>query len=194
MHRRPGVPLVSLLALSALAASHCSSTSYSCSAVYPSCGQTTLTLPPPSGGWTAGTYSLSFSGQGGDGGPEADGGSGSCTVTIVDPSSLATAQALCGPDPTLTLALVPVQDCTNAACDGADCCTAVPGLFGMVLTMPGLPSQVAVALSRDGSRLASDTVAPVETTSEPNGAGCGACTNAAGAVTTGGPPPDGGGD
>ncbi len=192
----PSASVLAILSLVAMASSHCDSTGSSCTAMDFTCNQTTVTLTPPPSGWTAGAYALSYSTLGGDAGASADGGSGNCTLVITDPARADTSQALCGPDPATTMAMVPVQDCASraAGCDGADCCTTVPGLFGMVVTLPGLPSQIAVTLSRDGSQLASTTVAPAPASTEPNGAGCGVCTNGAAAFTPGGAPDGGGGD
>ena len=46
--------------------------------------------------------------------------------------------------------------------------------------------QVGLSLSINGATVAGETIAPTSSTTEPNGAGCGTCTNASAAISLAG--------
>jgi hypothetical protein len=48
----------------------------------------------------------------------------------------------------------------------------------MTLVIQGLPAEVGLDLSVNGNDVMNETIAPNVTTTEPNGAGCGTCSNA----------------
>jgi hypothetical protein len=61
---------------------------------------------------------------------------------------------------------------------------------------PPFAEPVALVLSVDGTTLLNVTISPMATTTEPNGTGCGKCTNASDTLMLSGGPPnvsDGGG-
>lgn len=151
-------------------------TSHSCSDVYYVCNQTQITLLAPNNAWTAGTYSLTLT---------ADDGPVQCTISVPTSPPSSGAAGMC-PYP---LRLEPVESCPPVVCDGGACggqggsCTPIAGQFQMTVTIQGLPTQVGLDLSVDGKPLTSKTVAPTPATTEPNGAGCGTCTNASATVS-----------
>jgi hypothetical protein len=53
-------------------------------------------------------------------------------------------------------------------------------------TIDSLPSHVALDLSVGGKSLVNATLTPQATTTEPNGQGCGMCTNASATASTSG--------
>jgi hypothetical protein len=55
-----------------------------------------------------------------------------------------------------------------------------------VLGINGMPAQLGLDLSLNGSELMEETIAPKQTTTEPNGAGCGTCTNASATLSIAG--------
>jgi hypothetical protein len=62
-------------------------------------------------------------------------------------------------------------------------CIPVAGHFQMTLGIQGLPVQVSVDVALDGKSLMRATIMPLATTEEPNGQGCGTCTNASASAT-----------
>jgi hypothetical protein len=133
---------------------------------------TTITLQAPNDAWAAGMYTLAL---------RIDGTPGQCTMQVPDPPPVSGVQGSCGLGATATLTLATVDTCPpvvckNGACEGMSC-TPIPGRFQMVLVIQGLPTQVGLNLSVDGNSLMNQTIAPKSTTTQPNGAGCGTCTN-----------------
>jgi hypothetical protein len=163
---------------------------HSCSGVGYTCDHTTITLQSPNDAWTTGTYTLNLS---------VDGTPGQCTVQIPDPPPANGVQGNCGLGSNLTLTLVTVDSCPPVVCDNNLCqgmsCTAVPGHFQMNVVIssgtgsdasPRVAAQVALDLSVNGRALVSEAISPKSTTTEPNGAGCGTCTNASATLSVAG--------
>ncbi len=166
----------------------CDLTSHSCTALAPRCDTTSITLQAPNDAWVAGPYTLAMM---------VNGVPQQCTMNVPDPP--AATQGTCsasGPGyvwaTTLSLAGVcpaPPIVCNDAgACGGmgssADC---IAGHFTMQLVIgnpwgadarPPFAEPVSLDLSVDGTTLLNKTISPMATTTEPNGAGCGTCTNA----------------
>jgi hypothetical protein len=171
--------LLTFCLASAAASVGCSALAgHSCTDVFFFCDQTTVTLQSPNDAWTAGTYSLAVT---------MDGTSAQCTVQMPDPPPTGGVQGNCGSSTNLTLALttvdsVPPVVCSGGACEGMSA-TPIPGHFQMTVGIQGLPTEVGLALSLDGTTLMSESIAPKSTTTEPNGEGCGTCTNASATVS-----------
>jgi hypothetical protein len=53
----------------------------------------------------------------------------------------------------------------------------------MTLVIKDMPTEVGVNLALDGNAVISETIAPKATTTEPNGVGCGTCTNASATIS-----------
>jgi len=49
-----------------------------------------------------------------------------------------------------------------------------------------MPAQLGLDLSLNGNELMKETIAPAQTTTEPNGVGCGTCTNASATLSIAG--------
>ena len=153
--------------------------SHSCGDVATSCGQTFIMLQTPNDAWTAGTHTLTLT---------LGGVPGQCTLTV--PASLPSSgvTASCASGASYALALEPLESCPPVVCEGGACgghgnsCTPVAGHFEMILTIQGLPSQVALDLSVEGTSVLSETIAPQSTATQPNGEGCGTCVNASAKV------------
>ena len=149
--------------------------SHSCTDVGYTCEQTQITLLAPNDAWAAGTYTLTLT---------VDDSPVQCTISVPTspPSS-----GVAGSCPIGALELNAVDSCPPVVCDGAACegmsCTPIAGQFQMTVTIQGLPTQVGLALSVNGMPLTSETVAPMSTTTEVNGQGCGTCTNASATVS-----------
>ena len=145
--------------------------SHSCSAVYPICNQTAVTLQSPSDAWTAGNYTLALTVNGT---PEQ------CTIDVPDPPAASGVQGACGLGSNITLALVSVESCPPVVCNGNACkgmsCTPILGHFQMTLVVQDVPTHLGLNLALNGKQLMSETIAPKSTTTEPNGGGCGTCT------------------
>jgi hypothetical protein len=120
----------------------------------------------------AGTYTLALN---------MDGTAGQCTLPIPDPPATNGMAGLCWLGANYTLALTTIDSCPPVVCNATACrgmsCTPIPGRFQMKLTINGLPAQVGLDVSLDGNKLMSESIAPKLTTTEPNGQGCGQCTN-----------------
>jgi hypothetical protein len=163
--------LVAIVILYAVAAgSFVGCAGHGCDDVGYTCEQTQITLLAPNDAWVAGTYTLTLT---------VDDSPVQCTISVpASPSS----SGVVGSCPIGALDLNAVDSCPPVVCDGAACegmsCTPIAGQFQMTVTIQGLPTQVGLALSVNGMPLTSETVAPMSTTTEPNGQGCGACTNA----------------
>jgi hypothetical protein len=85
----------------------------------------------------------------------------------------------------------PPPVCTATTCsETVSSANCLPGQFTMQLTIgtpfgpfeagvePHVVGMLALDLSVEGTELLHESVAPKATTTEPNGAGCGTCTNA----------------
>ncbi len=165
------------VALCALATGACGNIAeHSCSDVYAICNQTGITLQSSNDAWTPGTYALALT---------LDGTSGQCTMQVPESPPVSGVQGDCGSGVSFTLA--PVESCPPVVCNSTACggmgCTPIPGHFQMTLGVQGLPMQVGLSLSIDGATVTSETLAPTSTTTEPNGAGCGTCTNASATIS-----------
>jgi hypothetical protein len=166
--------IVATAGLSLAASSGCINLqSHSCSDVYYFCNQTTVTLQAANDAWMPGTYTLAL---------ELDGTPVQCTVDVTDPPPASGVAGVCGLDSPLRVRLETVNSCPPPVCDQTACrgttCTPIPGHFQMTLVITSLPARLGVELSLGGNTVLSQTIAPKQTTTEPNGAGCGTCTNA----------------
>jgi hypothetical protein len=150
---------------------------HSCTEIGAICGTTTITLQSPNDALEPGTYDLALS---------LDGKPAQCTVAIPDPPPLDGVQGNCG-GTALTLTMAPVESCPPVVCDGTACegmsCTPIAGHFQMTLVIQGVPAEVGLDLSVDGNEVMNETIAPNVMTTEPNGAGCGTCSNASAALS-----------
>lgn len=169
------------LALSAcaMASAGCSAfASHSCGLVAFVCDQTTITLQAPNDAWAAGTYTLALN---------MAGTSAQCSVQIPDPPPAGGVQGNCGSSTNLTLTLTTVDSVHPVVCNGGVCegmsATPIPGHFQMTAVIQGLPTEIGLNLSLNGNAVMSETIAPKASTDEPNGAGCGICTNASATIS-----------
>jgi hypothetical protein len=157
---------------------------HSCEAVAYACDVTTVTFRSPSNGWIAGTYTLAL---------VVDGETRQCTIAVPDPPT--SVQGTCSATgTTLSLAQIcprPAPVCNSTACSetvsSADC---VANQFTMILTIgtpfgpfeagvqPHVVGMLVLDLSLARTQLINETIAPMATTTQPNGEACGACTNA----------------
>jgi hypothetical protein len=119
-----------------------------------------------------------------------DGTPAQCSLPIPDPPPTNGVQGTCGEDSDLSLSLVPLESCPPVVCDEVVChgtsCTPIPGQFQIVLRINGMPAQLGLDLSLNENELMNETIAPTQTTTEPNGAGCGTCTNASATLSIAG--------
>jgi hypothetical protein len=138
-------------------------------------------MQSPNDVWTAGTYSLALT---------MDGTPVRCSVQMPDTPPTGNVSGDCGSRADLTLAFTTVGTCPPVVCNSTVCegmsCTPIPGHFQMTLVINGLPAEVGLSLSLDGNAVVNETIAPKSSTNEPNGAGCGTCTNASGTVSVAG--------
>ena len=177
-----------VLAPAAIAAVSASCSSHGCTAIGTICDRTVLTLQTPDDTWAAGDYTLSL---------DVDGVAKQCTLHIPDPPVDGVTSGTCtSSDASLRLLQIcpePKVVCNASACmgssDSEDC---LSGLYTMQVDLspsfgpvvqPRLASEVAVDLSVDGRSILSARVSPQATTTEPNGAGCGTCTNGSATIT-----------
>jgi hypothetical protein len=169
---------VAVGALAVAASSLIGCTSHSCSAVGYVCGQTQIVLRSPNDGWTPGMYTLTLS---------QAGTPGQCSIPVSAAPPFNGVVGSCPIGGAYSLDLTPIESCPPVVCDGAACegmtCTPIAGRFQMTVTIQGLPPQVGLGLSFNGMTLTSETVAPTSATTEPNGQGCGTCTNASATVS-----------
>jgi hypothetical protein len=170
-----------LLALSfALTQASCSE--HDCTLIGTDCGQTVVTLEAPSDLWADGTYALTL---------ETDVGSASCTLNLSTSDALDPMSSCSSPH--VTFVATPAEcatPCGSAACaqSPGDC---VAGQYHVTVTLgdPNGPNPDAtlatrgsIVLARDGVEIANASFTPKLTTGEPNGPGCGTCTNGAATV------------
>jgi hypothetical protein len=179
----------------ALANAACSNgifASHACTAIYPICDQTAVTLQSPGNMWSAGTYALAAN---------IDGNTAQCSLRISEPPPTGTLQGTCSAtNVTWTLTQLcpqPPPVCTNGACVGmVSSANCLAGQFQMAVTVSpqgfgpdassAIASQIAIDLSLDGTELIDETIRPTTKTTEPNGAGCGTCTNASATLSIAG--------
>jgi hypothetical protein len=151
--------------------------SHSCTDEYVACERTGIIVQTPSNTWATGTYSLTLT---------LDGAVSQCTIVVPDPPSAGGMAGTCPIGASYAVSLDPVESCPPVVCSDSACegmtCTPIPGQFQMTIAIQGLPTQVGLDLAMDGKALASKTLTPVSETTEPNGPGCGTCTNARGTV------------
>ena len=151
-------------------------TSHACSDGFFDCGNTSVTLQSPNDVWAAGEYTLALN---------IDGTAGECTLSTLSISGAALTNSVsgtCTAGADYALALTVADSCPPVMCNGNACggmsCTPVPGHFQMTLTINAIPAQVALTLTTAGQTLVDQTIMPQAVTTEPNGEGCGTCTNA----------------
>ena len=153
----------------------------SCGEVGYSCNGTGITLQSPNDAWESGTYTLALN---------IDGTSAQCSLPIPDPAPPNGVQGTCGQGSDLSLRLVPLESCPPVVCEAGVCggtsCNPIPGRFHIVLGINEMPAQLGLDLSLNGKELINETIAPTQTTTEPNGAGCGTCTNASATLSIAG--------
>jgi hypothetical protein len=145
---------------------------HKCSEVYYLCERTILIVQSPNDAWTPSSYVLAM---------DIDGAQAQCTLEVANSPERATSvDCAAGTNRTLTLEPVLTQPplvCDQTACGGS---SAVPvaGHFQLLLVLQMLPKEVAMNLTRDGTVILNKVVSPARQTDEPNGHGCGQCTNA----------------
>jgi hypothetical protein len=169
----------------ALASSACNLSSHSCTDLAPECGYSTVTLSSPNDAWAAGMYTLALS---------IDGVAGQCTIAIPDPPPATGVQGTCAPGSNATWSLATVDSCPPVRCSAYACgggsadltCTHIPGRFQIKMVVQSLSAQLGLDFSLDGRELLKETIAPTPTTTEPNGSGCGECTNGSATLSLGG--------
>jgi hypothetical protein len=168
-------------------ASGCSGVdSHSCTTVYFQSG-TTIAVVSPGNTWNAATYSLALTFDGG-------GGSGTVSCTLGATSNdLSSPNVITGTCSAMNVQWTmqpvcpqPAPTCNTTSCtqtgSSANCLT---GQFQMVVSISptlggdggdGLPARVGLELSAGATPVVSSTVMPTQTTTEPNGTGCGFVT------------------
>ena len=74
----------------------------------------------------------------------------------------------------LTVDVIPATSCATKSTDAADTsqCTAIPGQFVEQITVTGMPVQVRVQQSVDGTAVLDKTAIPSYQAVQPNGPGC----------------------
>ena len=178
-----------VLALAACAVTSASCSSHGCAGLGMICDQTVLTLETPGNAWAPGDYTLSL---------DVDGVAKQCTLHIPDPPVNGTTSGSCASsDTTLQLRQICPQPrvvCNASACMGSsDSDDCLSGQYTMQVAIspdwspdaqPRTASQVALDLSVDGRSITNTSVAPQASTTEPDGVGCGTCTNASATVTS----------
>jgi hypothetical protein len=169
------LPLGGLVLFAGLASAGCIGSGHSCTAIG-FLSQTTIVVESANNAWVAGTYTLAVT---------ADGGTIQCTMMV-------TAAALASPDSvssscdanTINWGLSPICPQPPPVCNATGCeqmgstANCLPGQFTMNVTLPGVTSPVALALSLDGAVVLSQNVDPDVKTVEPNGPGCGTASSA----------------
>jgi hypothetical protein len=153
-----------------------------CSDVYYFCNRTNITVQSPNNAWALGSYTLSL---------DADGAATTCTLQMPTSAPPSGAPADCGAQSPVTVSVMPITSCPQPVCyQNGTCeqmaCTPLPGQFELSITIPSLTSHVALNLSVGGKPLLASTLTPQAATTEPNGKGCGTCTNASATASTAG--------
>jgi hypothetical protein len=178
------------LTASTLAAAGCAA-SHECADVATLCEATTLTLQSPANAWAAGTYALALT---------IDGRAAQCTLAFSDAPTFTSFQGTCSASD-VAWAMSPICPADPTVCQGNVCtggassANCLPGQFVMTVSLSpsigldaaaNLPAAIAVKLSVDGTSLIDETAAPKSTTTEPNGQGCGTCTNGSATLSVAG--------
>jgi hypothetical protein len=171
--------------VSALASASCIERNVGCSNILPVCEQTTVSVQSPGNSWAPGAYHLSLN---------VDGRASECTLNL-DPSMAPEGlEGTCTEsDVSWTLAPVcpqPPPVCNGNACMGsASSSNCLAGQYTMTVAIGSLEDpaasiarQVALAITVGDTNLVDAMVSPVATTTEPDGEGCGTCTNASAMV------------
>jgi hypothetical protein len=171
------LPNACLVGATACAACTLASTSHHCLFDVPSCDQTLITLQSPHNAWAPGSYKLTLNG-------------GECSLKIPAPPPTGDLEGTClSADTRFTLTQLcspPPMVCNNTACSVTEPNTnCLPGQFQIDVVSP-LLTQVGLDLEVDGRTLMNETITPTAATTEPNGAGCGMCTNASATVSIAG--------
>jgi hypothetical protein len=152
-----------------------------CTEVAYFCNRTNITMQSTGNAWALGSYTLDVT---------ADGVATTCTVQMPTSAPPDGAPGDCGPGSNVSFSVLPVTSCPPPVCNGNACeqmaCTPVAGQFQLAVTIQSLPSHVALSLSVGGKSLVNDMLTPQAATTEPNGKGCGTCTNASATVSTSG--------
>jgi hypothetical protein len=154
---------------------------HECSFNVPSCDQTLITLQSPKNAWTPGVYKLTLN----------NGTANECTLSISAPPPAGSLDGTCSSADTrftLTqLCLPPPMVCNSTACSVMEPNTnCLPGQFQIDITSPLHPGPVGLDLEVDDRTLMNETITPKAVTTEPNGEGCGMCTNASVTVSISG--------
>jgi len=182
--------------ISTLIISGCGSKGVSGCSQVASVSETTITLEAPSDAWSAGAYTLALT---------FNGRVVQCTMTIPDAASFSTSeiQGTCAPTE-VAWTYSPICSQPTAVCDATACGQTAssgncqPGKFRMTVVLfpayvpdggPSNPEEVNLSLMVNGMGLVDETIAPEETTTQPNGAGCGTSVNGSATVSV---PMDGG--
>jgi hypothetical protein len=165
----------------ATAAAGCGATKV-CTEAYYFCNRTNITVQSPNNAWAQGSYTLAV---------DTDGTPTTCTLQMPTSAPLDGVPADCGARSPVTVSVVPIASCPKPVCyPNGSCeqmaCTPIPGQFELAITIPTLASHVALNLSTGGKPLLVETLTPQATTTEPNGKGCGTCTNASAMASTAG--------
>jgi len=144
----------------------------------------TITLDSPSGSWAAGGYELRASG---------DGIMVSCTLNIPAPATN-DVFGTCTTTSTTSAASLALEfartcmafDSGISGVAGIQC-TPIPGQSSLKLAVPGTAANLTLVLTREGTQLASESVALQYNAYYPNGQACGgACQEASATITVAG--------
>jgi hypothetical protein len=157
----------------------CGST-HVCTEVYYFCDRTNITVQSPNNAWTQASYTLSV---------VADGTPTTCTIQMPTSAPPDGAPGDCGAQSPVTVSVMPITSCPKPVCySNGTCeqmaCTPIAGQFELAIMIPSLTSHVALNLSSGSKSVFAGTVTPQSATTEPNGKGCGTCTNASATVST----------
>ncbi|HEY6458531.1 MAG TPA: hypothetical protein VIY73_00220, partial [Polyangiaceae bacterium] len=167
---------VAVVACLVPAANGCAS--HECADVGMVCGQTEITLVAKDDAWAPGAYTVNFSG------PAA---ASTCNLTVPSPVPSNGVSGTCALSDGAVLTLAPVMSCPAPTCNDEACggasCSPVPGHFQLSLSLQAMASSIDVQVLLGASSIASVSVTPVAATTEPNGPGCGDCTNASATVS-----------
>jgi hypothetical protein len=176
-----GISLLRLTgALACVAATAGCVGTHECGSPYYLCNRTNITVQSPNNAWALGSYTLAI---------DADGTATTCTLQMPTSAWLDGVPGDCGAQSPVTVRVMPITSCPPRVCyQNGTCvtmaCTPIPGQFELSITITSLTSHVALNLSVGGKPLLVETLTPQAATTEPNGEGCGTCTNASATVST----------
>jgi hypothetical protein len=164
--------------MAASAAAGCAA--HKCGDVNVSCNVTAISFRTPSNSWKPGMYTVTVVGSD---------GTVHCVLSIPASTLSSGVVGSCDPGSHSDLWLEPILTCQPLVCSDGACsgtaCLPVTGHFQMTLDIQGLAAQVPVDVALDGKSLVRATITPIATTEEPNGQGCGTCTNASATASIG---------